>query len=220
LEPIFAAVLRDEQEVRRVLRTAPEAYRAQVSTDVLVEAIPHSLYVGDIPLHLAAAALKPKVIELLLESGSDPNTKNRRAATPLHYACDARPSAGGTWDPAAQVAVIALLVGHGADLDAGDRGGATPLHRAVRARSVNAVRKLLEVGARTDCRLRSRGSTPLHLAAQSTGASGTAGTLDSQLEIIELLRKFAADFSAVDNEQRTARDWATVARVAEALAPA
>ncbi|HYP99456.1 MAG TPA: ankyrin repeat domain-containing protein [Polyangiaceae bacterium] len=220
LEPIFAAVLAGDAELGRVLCDVPDAYRTPMREDVLIEAIPHWLYVGDIPLHLAAAALKPKTVELLLQYGSDPNAKNRRGAGPLHYACDARPNSGRSWDPAAQVSIIALLVERGAALDSGDHAGSTPLHRAVRARSVSAVRKLLELGARTDCRLRPRGSTPLHLAAQSTGASGTAGTLDAQLEIIALFRQFSADFAALDNERRSPHDWATLARVREALATA
>jgi ankyrin repeat protein len=218
VQPIFAAVLIDEEEVALVLRAAPGAHRTRASRDVLVDSIPHWLYVGDTPLHLAAAALRAEVAEVLLQSGADPNAENRRAATPLHYACDARPGSGGVWNPAAQVALIDLLVKHGARLDHGDRGGATPLHRAVRARSAGAVRQLLVLGARTDCRLRARGSTPLHLAAQSTGASGTAGTLDLQIEIIDLLRQHGADFTAVDADDRTPLDWATVDRVSEALA--
>ena len=217
LEPIFEAVLNGEKEVARALRAAPQAFRTQAARDVLVGSIPHWLYVGDTPLHLAAAALRPEVAKVLLASGSDPNAANRRAATPLHYVCDARPASGGIWNPAAQVAIIDSLVKHGARLDPGDRGGATPLHRAVRARSTGAVRRLLALGARTDCRLRARGSTPLHLAAQSTGASGTAGTLDLQLEIIDLLREHGADFAAVDGANRTALDWARVVRVSEAL---
>jgi len=217
LEAIFEAVLKGEREVVAALRASPQACRAQASADVLVEAIPHWLYVGDTPLHLAAAALDPGVVNALLESGSDPSTRNRRGATPLHYACDARPGSGGTWNPAAQLSVIDILVKHGAPLDHGDRGGATPLHRAVRARSAGAVRQLLLLGARTDCRLRTRGSTPLHLAAQSTGAAGTAGTLDLQLEIIGLLRQHGADFTAVDGAGRTPHDWARSERVAEAL---
>jgi ankyrin repeat protein len=217
LEPIFEAVLNGEKEVARVLRDAPDTYRKQASRDILVDAIPHWLYVGDTPLHLAAAALRPGVARILLGSGSDPNTKNRRAATPLHYACDARPRSGGVWDPEAQLAIIDLLVKHGALVDCPESGGATPLHRAVRARSAGAVRHLLALGARTDCRLRARGSTPLHLAAQSTGASGTAGTLDLQVEIIDLLRQYGADLTAVDEANRTPYDWAGSERVSEAL---
>ena len=35
--------------------------------------------------------------QILLQSGADPNAVNRRGATPLHYACDPRPTSGGTW---------------------------------------------------------------------------------------------------------------------------
>jgi ankyrin repeat protein len=219
LEPIFEAVLKGERELRQVLRVNPEAYRVTIPADVLVDSIPHQLYTGDIALHLAAAALECQAAKMLLDVGSDPNAKNRRGATPLHYACDARPSSGGSRDPAAQTAIIGSLVEHGARLDETDRGGATPLHRAVRARNVSAVRTLLALGARTDGRLRARGSTPLHLAAQGTGASGTAGTLELQLQIIDLLRQFAADFRAVDDELRTPRDRATLEPVRKALSP-
>lgn len=217
MDLIFEAVLNGEEEVARVLRAAPEAYRKRASREILVDAIPHWLYVGDTPLHLAAAALRPGVAKILLGSGSATSLENRRGATPLHYACDARPSSGGIWNPEAQVAIIDLLVKHGALVDHADSGGATPLHRAVRARGAVAVRPLLSLGARTDCRLRARGSTPLHLAARSTGASGTAGTLDLQIEIIGLLRQYGADFTAVDGANRTPSDWARSERVSEAL---
>jgi len=216
LELIFEAVLKGQKDVVRALRADPQACRTQAPRDVFVDSIPHMLYVGDTPLHLAAAALLPDVAKVLLGSGSDPNAANRRGATPLHYVCDARPSAG-TWNPAAQVAIIEFLVTSGALLEHCDRGGATPLHRAVRARSPRAVSKLLDLGARADARLRPRGSTPLHLAAQSTGASGTAGTLDLQLEIIDLLLRHGADVAAVDKANRTPFDWASVDRVSEAL---
>jgi hypothetical protein len=117
LELIFEAVLNGEKEVARVLRATPEAYRQRASRDILVEAIPHWLYLG----------------------------------------------------------------------------------------------------ARTDCRLRARGSTPLQLAALSTGASGTAGTLDLQIEIIGLLRQYGADATAVDGANRTPYDWARSERVSKAL---
>jgi ankyrin repeat protein len=218
VERIFAAVLAGEKEVARVLRLDPSASRITASRDVLIDSIPHWLYAGDGPLHLAAAALQPGIVKALLKAGADANAENRRGATPLHYACDARPKARGSWSPAAQAKVIERLAGHGARLDHPDRGGATPLHRAVRARSAAAVRQLLLLGAKTNGRLKERGSSPLHLAAQSTGAGGTAGTLDEQLEIIALLREHGADFDAVDALGRAPRTWARNERVAQALA--
>src|SRR4051812_44663723 len=106
---IFEAVLAGRKQVASVLRTDPSASHTRVTHDILVEAIPHWLYVGDTPLHLAAAALKPEIAKILLASQADPNAENRRGATPLHYACDARPASGGTWNPADQAAIIELL---------------------------------------------------------------------------------------------------------------
>lgn len=215
---VFDAVLADDQEMARILRADPHASKTRASRDVLVKPI-HWVYVGDTPLHLAAAALRLSTIQLLLQAGAEPNAENRRGATPLLYACDPRPSTRNRWNPSTQVAVIDLLAAHGADVNHADRGGATALHRAVRARSAAAVGQLLALGANTDARLRPRGSSPLHLAAQSTGAGGTAGALEEQLEIIALFRKHGADFAATDTSGRTPRDRAPNARVAEALTP-
>ncbi len=218
MEQIFEVVLAGKEETALILRSDPLAARTTASHDVLVKSVPHWLYAGDTPLHLAAAALQPGTAEILLQSGADPNAENRRGATPLHYACDPRPNPRGNWNPTAQAAIIEVLIRHGANPDRSDRGGATPLHRAVRARSAAAVRQLLALGARTDCRSRTRGSFPLHLAAQPTGAGGTAGALEEQLEIIDLFRKHRADFAAVDASGRTPQEWARNKRVAEALA--
>jgi ankyrin repeat protein len=217
LEPIFEAVLKGEGEVARLLRDDPDAARTRASRDHLVEAIPHWLYVGDTSLHLAAAGLWMPVARILLDSGADPNAQNRRGATPLHYASDPRPKVGGTWDPAAQASLIELLVKSGAEVDRADRGGATALHRAVRARSVAAVRQLLASGARTDVALKKGSSSPLHLAVRPTGASGTAGALDEQLEIIGLLLRHGADPQAADGAGRTPEACAKKEEIVKAL---
>jgi ankyrin repeat protein len=217
MEPIFEAVLKGKGAIASILRENPEAAMTRASRDTLVETIPHWLYVGDTSLHLAAAGLWTDIAGVLLASGADPNAKNRRGATPLHYACDPRPGLGGAWNPTAQASLIELLVGRGAEIDHGDRGGATALHRAVRARSVAAVRQLLALGARTDRTLKKSRSLPLHLAVQPTGASGTAGMLSDQIEIIHLLLQRGADPAVGDAAGRTPKDWARNERIAKAL---
>src|SRR5207253_2513938 len=104
--------------------------------------IAHYLYEGDTALHMAAAAFRRPVAELLVARGADCRAKNRRGAEPLHYAADAN-----HWDPAAQAAVIEYLISVGADANALDMDGVAPLHRAVRTRSLAAVRALLDGGA-------------------------------------------------------------------------
>ncbi len=162
------------------LKKVADLVEVRMNADLLVKVIPHWLYKGDGALHLAAAGLKAKSTALLLKAGADPNLGNRRGATPLHYACDPRPDV----KPQGQAAVLGLLLEAGADPDRVDKGGVTPLHRAVRARSVEAVRTLLDAGAR---------ARPLQLAVHSTGAGGTAGSLAAQTEIIRLLRAKGTD---------------------------
>jgi ankyrin repeat protein len=217
VERIFEAVLASDSDVTLVLRSVPLAAESRMSEDILVPSI-HWLYAGDTALHLAAAAFRPYAVTALLQSGADPRARNRRKATPLHYACDAQPIPDGPWNPAAQVEVIDALVSRGAGLDDSDAGGATPLHRAVRSRSAAAVGRLLALGARTDCRLRAPGSTALHLAVRSTGAGGTAGTTEAQLDIISLLVGAGADADAKDASGRTARASVRNERAAAALA--
>jgi ankyrin repeat protein len=145
--------------------------------------IAHYLYEGDTALHMAAAAFRREVAELLIRHGANCRAKNRRGAEPLHYAADAN-----RWDPAAQAETIACLVSAGADPNAVDRSGVAPLHRAVRTRSLAAVRALLDGGAHSRQPNRS-GLTPLHLAVQTTGRGGSGSPLarEQQAGIVRLL---------------------------------
>ena len=216
MDPIFKAVLTNASEVELLLKSSPVLASSRVAEDLLIETI-HWLYVGDTPLHLAAAALQVRAAKLLLDYGGDANAQNRRGATPLHYVCDPRPKSGGVWKPESQKDLIDLLIQHGARVEHVDRGGASALHRAVRARSPVAVGALLKAGARVDSRLKTRGSTPLHLAVQATGAGGTAGAIDEQLEIIRLLLQYGANSGAKDCKGQTVLDRATNERVRNAL---
>ena len=99
LAELLAAIVADEAEAVRLVRAAPAIAQARVADERLVEEVPHQLYVGDTALHLAAAALRPLAVAALIEAGADVNAGNRRGATALHYACDARPGGGKTWNP-------------------------------------------------------------------------------------------------------------------------
>jgi ankyrin repeat protein len=192
VEPIFEAVLAND--LSRI--TADTAGR-RMDQDLFVAELPHQLYRGDTPLHLAAAGLRYDAARALLSAGAPVDAVNRRGQAALHYACDPRPSSP-TWDPAAQRRLIELLVSAGAAVDQPDRGGVRPLHRAVRARSPAAVAALLAAGADPHTATRKAGSTPLHLAVAPTGASGTAGAGDLQLEIVRMLLAAGATLADTD----------------------
>ena len=98
-----------------------------------LEEIAHYAYAGDTPLHIAAAAYQPEIVEQLLSRGANASARNRRGAEPLHYAADGAPGSPW-WNPQAQQAVVGLLIRAGADPNTEDKAGVTPLHRAVRAR--------------------------------------------------------------------------------------
>jgi Ankyrin repeat len=85
--------------------------------------------------------------------------------------------------------------------DAG-RGGTATHHRTAglrrSARSPAAVAALLSAGADPRAATRKAGSTALHLAVAPTGASGTAGVGELQLEIVRMLLAAGATLADVD----------------------
>lgn len=147
---IVAAIVRgDVQAVGRMLEETP-AFATEASADGATRAdaesfffaeIGHYLYAGDTCLHMAAAAFRSDLAQLLIDKGADVHAPNRRGAQPLHYAADTN-----HWNPEAQAAAISCLIAAGADPNSVDKGGAAPLHRAVRTRSAAAVAALLSGG--------------------------------------------------------------------------
>lgn len=171
--------------------------------------IAHYLYQGDTALHMAAAAFRRPVAELLVEHGADCRARNRRGAEPLHYAADAN-----RWEPEAQAETISYLVSIGADPNALDSAGVAPLHRAVRTRSLAAARALLDGGANS--RLPNKmGSTPLHLAVQSTGrgGSGSAQAQEQQAGIVRLLLERGARMTDQNRQGKDVHHAVTSERI-------
>lgn len=164
------------------------ATRAATEENFL-SAISHHIYASDTALHIAAAAHWPDMIARLVGLGADPAARNRRGATPLHYAADGNPAAS-RWDPEAQAATITLLIGMGADPTAVDKNGVSALHRAVRNRCAAAVRALLEGGADAD-RPNGKGSTPMMLATQQSGRGGS-GSPEAKVQQAEICRLLGA----------------------------
>ncbi len=203
----------DLAEASRRLRAAPilatialpVGAKAKKPADYFFTEIRHYIYGGDTALHMAAAALSRPMAELLVTHGADWNAKNRRGAVPLHYAADGNRSA-----PPAQACVIEYLISLGADPNAVDKSRVAPLHRAVRTRSLEAVRALLDGGANLR-QPNGSGSTPLHLAVQTTGASGSGSdeARTQQTEIIKLLLERGANPSDKDSKGKRVDQAAT-----------
>ncbi len=192
---------------RPSLATAPSdvgATRQDASTFFFAE-IAHYLYAGDTALHMAAAAFRRPVAELLVAHGADCRAKNRRGAEPLHYAADAN-----HWNPTAQAETIGYLASIGASPNALDKSGVAPLHRAVRTRSLAAVRALLDAGANPRAPNKA-GSTPLYLAVQTTGrgGSGSEHARQQQTAIIKLLLERGASPSDEDGQGKQVHQAAT-----------
>ena len=213
LDFVRAVVAGDIGEVSRrlavspALATAPSetgATRQGASTFFFAD-IAHYLYAGDPALHMAAAAFRRPVAEILVAHGADCRARNRRGAEPLHYAADAN-----RWNPSAQAETINYLLLEGGDPNALDKDGVAPLHRAVRTRSLAAVRALLDGGANPRQK-NGAGSTPLHLAVQTTGRSGSGSppAREQQAGIVSLLLERGARLSDRDGRGKDVRQAAS-----------
>jgi ankyrin repeat protein len=205
--------------VQELLETSPQLVRTHAlagasrrqALPYFFSSIRHYLYAGDTALHMAAAAFRAGMAQILIDAGAGCGARNRRGAEPLHYAADAN-----VWNPAAQAATIECLTRAGADPNAMDKSGVAPIHRAVRTRCAAAVQALLAAGANAGL-LNKSGSTALHLAVQNTGrgGSGTPQAVERQRQIILLLLRSGSDVDAKDGSGRTVRQAATAEWIRE-----
>lgn len=171
------------------------AYRGatrEIPREHYFDQIAHYMYAGDTALHMAAAAKQSSVVKKLISMGANVSARNRRGAAPLHYATDGGPGSPA-WNPAEQSDIISMIIRAGADPNTVDTSGVAPLHRAVRNRSAAAVAALLASGA-DPCLPNAAGSTPMLLARQNTGKSGSGlpEAKEQRQEIVRLLLEHGA----------------------------
>ncbi|MBY3064198.1 ankyrin repeat domain-containing protein [Rhizobium laguerreae] len=107
------------------------------------------------PLFDAVATGNTAVVEQVLATGADVDSRARDQATPLINAA-----------LGAQLAIAALLIGKGADVMARNSGGFTPLHAAAFSGSVPISKLLLHHGATLDDAANKAGVTPLMVAGE------------------------------------------------------
>lgn len=128
---------------------------------------PNSLdSLGRTPLHKVQ---NPKVIEVLIKAGGDPNTPDQHGGTPLHYNTSDADTAS------------ALILG-GADPNRRDDIGKTPLHYAD---DVNVVKILLGGGADPNIR-DNTGKTPVAYAP-STHIANALLSVGADIEEVPLM---------------------------------
>ncbi|CAM9465566.1 unnamed protein product, partial [Ectocarpus sp. 12 AP-2014] len=181
---------------------------------------------GQHPLHIAVEREHREhvaVTEALLKAGAAPNSRygETNKFSPLYLA---RSNAGMT----------KLLLGFGADVKSVDYLGYTALHWATFDGIPEVVHALVEVGADVEARCSTvlRGSTPLHVAANSgnldtmlallqKGVNANAPNDDGQdplhlvckfpspssAAVADLLLRWGADETATDNDGNTPADF-------------
>jgi hypothetical protein len=182
----ITAALRDRPDLATMALGQQGATR-QRPHDYFLDEIAHHVYRGDTALHVAAAASRTRLVHELIAGGAVVDARNRRGATPLHYAVDGGPGAPH-WDPAAQAGTVRALLALGADRDTADKNGTTPLLRAIRNRCSSAVAALLDGGADPHA-TNAKGSNAMDLASWTTGRGGTGSpeALAQQEQIVSLL---------------------------------
>ena len=141
---------------------------------------------GQTWLHLAAAMVKPKVVDLILQHGASVDALTTDQETPLHLlfrTCKLEDIGDGE-----VCQIVCALLHRRANVNIRSKQGQTPLHAAVEAGKIGAVRQLLAHGADVSTNFHS-GNTSLHFAATS--------------DIVEALLEAGADVNAKDEEGNT-----------------
>jgi len=140
---IFAAIWKGKLDsVRQLVSTDRSVINLKADPD------------GSFPIHAAAAKGNPEIVDLLLKSGANPNSRNSDGNSPAHVG-----HIGGK-----AMETIERLIKAGADVNAANNRKETPLHCAVAKNQILAV-ELLKNRADPNAQ-DEQGLTPLHWACK------------------------------------------------------
>lgn len=173
LHPLLRAAFEDDLETFERLLTRENVNERDENTDAT--ALEYALRNGS-----------REMLQLLLRSGADVNTRNSFKQTPLMLLGD-ESTDHMVWD----------LIHAGAKVNLKDEYGDTALMEAAREKNLPVLMALLNAGARVDTKNK-EGETALMLAAYT-----------NQIANIRALIRAGADLNARDNDGWTALDYAT-----------
>jgi ankyrin repeat protein len=137
------------------------------------------------PIHEAASAGSPQIVQLLLDHGADLHAFDPNQQTALHLAAER-----------GHVEVLEVLLDRGANVDAQGMFWQSPLYEAAAAGHAGAVELLLDRGANVNGLNHVR---PLVAAARN-----------ARLEVAKLLLKNRAEVNGRDWDDKTPLYWAAV----------
>ena len=197
-----------EERVRAVIKgNSLVGLRAYLDSQVDINILLPS---GESALHLAVAFDRAQMAEILIESGANPELRNRRGQTPVHMArgntldlllrfgvdTGVHDGLGATPLHHARRETASMLIDQGVDIEARDRAGGTPLLRAVERGDHEVVHLLVGYGADVNVSDVRRGATAVHRAVARR-----------DLDLIRYLLSHGAYINARDRYGSTPLDW-------------
>lgn len=156
--PLHAAVIHKKYDVLHALLSAV----IKIPQQTIVNQVNH---LKQTPLHLAVITKQPKMVEVLMRCGADPNLCDLQGNTPLHLAIKYGMAEGVTFlvrGPKAKAALRPTL----ARVNLTNFAGLAPVHLAVIGKNLDMLKTLVSSGADVNLADGKMGRSPLHYAVE------------------------------------------------------